>query len=91
MPRLRVQVELQLPVYTTATARWDPSLVCYLHHSSWQHQTTNPVNKARDQTCILMDTSQIRFPLSHSRDSRYFIVFFSVKKKYGKILCGMVG
>ena len=28
-----------------------------LHHSSWQHWILNPLSKARDQTCILRDTS----------------------------------
>ena len=32
-----------------------------LYHSSQQHWILNPLSKARDQTCILMDTSQIRF------------------------------
>ena len=30
-------------------------------HSSQQHQTHNPLSKARDRTYVLMDTSQIRF------------------------------
>ena len=34
--RLGVELELQLPVYTTATAMPDPSHVCDLHHSSPQ-------------------------------------------------------
>ena len=33
VPRLRVQSELQLPAYTTATATWDPSHLCDLHHN----------------------------------------------------------
>ena len=36
----------------------DPSLVCDLHHSTQQQRIPDPLNKARDQTCILMD---IRF------------------------------
>ena len=59
--RLGVESELQLPAYTTATATQDPSSICDLHHSSRQHQFSNPLSKARDQTCILMDTSRIRF------------------------------
>ena len=47
--------------YTTATATTDPSHICDLHHSSQQHQIPNPLSEARDQTCILMDTSQIHF------------------------------
>ena len=39
----------------------DPSHVCNLHHSSQQHQILNPLSEARNQTCILMDASQIHF------------------------------
>ena len=34
VPRLGVELELQLQAYTTALATWDPSCVCDLHHSS---------------------------------------------------------
>ena len=44
-----------------ATAMPDPSHVCDLHHSSWQRQILNPLSKARDLACILMDTSHIHF------------------------------
>ena len=40
---------------------WDPSHMCDLHYSSQQHGILNPLSKARDGTCILVDTSQIRF------------------------------
>ena len=46
VPRLGVESELQLPAYTIATATPDPSRVCDLHHSSWQHQLLNPLSKA---------------------------------------------
>ena len=59
VPRLRVESELLLPAYATATAMRDPSHICGLHHSSWQHQILNPLTEARDQTHILMDTSQV--------------------------------
>lgn len=42
VPRLRVESELQLLVYTTATAVWNPSHICELHHSSRQHWLLNP-------------------------------------------------
>ena len=48
VPRLGVQLELQLLAYATATATPDPSRVCDLHHSSWQCWILNPVSKARD-------------------------------------------
>ena len=56
-----VELELQLPAYTTDTAMPDPSCICNLHRSSWQCQVLNPLNKVRYQTRILMDTSQIHF------------------------------
>ena len=58
VPRLGVQSKLQLPTYTTAT--WYLSRSCDLHYSSWQCKILNPLSKARDSTCILMDASQIR-------------------------------
>ena len=64
VPRLGVASELQLLACTTATATWDPSRVCKLHHSSHQCQILNPLSEARDQTHILMNTSRLLNPLS---------------------------
>ena len=61
VPRLGVKSELQLLAYTTATATQDQSHACDLHHSSWQCRILNPLSKARNQTRILMDTSQVRY------------------------------
>ena len=61
VPRLGVELELQLPAYTTATATRDPSHICDLHHSSWQCQILKPLSNARGRTHILMDTSRICF------------------------------
>ena len=47
----------------------DPCQVCDLHHGSWQRLILNPLKESRDQTHILMDTSLVRNPLSHSRNS----------------------
>ena len=68
--RLGDESELQLPVYTTATAMGNPSRIWDLHHSSWQHQILNSLREARNQTCILMDTSRVSLPLSHDGNSR---------------------
>ena len=46
--RLGVESELQLPVYTTATATQDMSQVCNLHHISQQYWIPNILNEARD-------------------------------------------
>ena len=48
VPRLGAKSELQLPTYTTATAKQDLSRIFDLHHSSWQHQILNPLSKVRD-------------------------------------------
>ena len=61
VPRLGVKSELQLPACATGTARWDPSHICDLHHRSRQRRIPDPLSKTQDQTCILMDTSQIHF------------------------------
>ena len=60
VPRLGVQLELQLPACTTATAMWDLSCVCNLHHSSGQRQSS-PLSGVRDRTCNLMVPSCIHF------------------------------
>ena len=68
--QIRVKLELQLLAYTTATATQDLSYACNLHHSSWQHWILNPLSEARDQTHILMDTSQVSNLLSHNGNSQ---------------------
>ena len=45
--------------YATSTTTWDPSHVCELHHSSPHCWILNPLNRARDRTWVLMDTSQV--------------------------------
>ena len=47
--------------YARAIATPDLSHVCDLHHSTHQRQIPDPLNEARDQTHILMDTSRICF------------------------------
>ena len=60
VPGLGIQLELQLPAYTTARGTQDPSRVGDLHHSSQQCQIFNPLCEARDQTYILagFDTAE---------------------------------
>ena len=67
VPSLGVQLELQLPANATATQNL--SHTCNLHHSPQQPQILNPLSKGRDQTCILMDTSQVHNLLSHNGNS----------------------
>ena len=48
-------------IVATATAMRDLSHVCNLHDRSQQHRILNPLSEARDQTHILMDTSQSHY------------------------------
>ena len=59
--RLRVKSELHLLACATAAVMPDLTHICDLCHSLWQCQVLNPLTEARDQTHILMDTSQIPF------------------------------
>ena len=56
-PRLAVELELQPPACTPATATQDPSRIRNLPHS-WIH---DPLSEARDPIHILMDASRIHF------------------------------
>ena len=62
IPRLGVELELQLPAYTTARATSDLSRVCDLRNSSRQRQVLNPLIEVRGGTrvLVLMDTSWVR-------------------------------
>ena len=59
VPRLGVELGLQLPTYTTVTATWALSRVCDLHHGN--ATIPDPLIEARDQSHILTDPSWIRF------------------------------
>ena len=80
VPRLGVELELQVPDYASVTATWDPSHVCDLHHSSQQCQILNLLSKVRDQTCILMDTSRVHYCWTIT-ETPWHILF--LKNQYG--------
>ena len=67
VPRLGIESEPQLPAYITATVTQDPSCACNLHRN---RRILNPLSEAKDQTCLLMDISQVRNPLSHNGNSQ---------------------
>ena len=82
VPRLAVKTELQLPAYATATASPDPSHICDLCYSLQQCWIPKPLSRAKDQTHILMDISQVLNPLSHSWNSSVL----SLEKEYPCVL-----
>ena len=71
VPRLEVELELQLLAYVTATAMPDLSWVCDLHHSSaGQCPIPDLLSKVKDRPRTLMDTSHSHsFLLRHKRKS----------------------
>ena len=76
VPGLGVEPELQLPAYATATATLDLGRICDLHCSLSQSQILNPLGKARDGICILMDTMAGVNLLSHNGNVPLFFFFF---------------
>ena len=72
------ELQLQLLVYTTATAISDLSRVCDLCHSSRRCQILNPLSEARDGIHILMDTRQVHNPLCHKGTPRFGAEFTSL-------------
>ena len=59
VPRLGVELELHLLAYTTATAMWNPTCICDLHHSSRPCWILNLLSESRDQTLVFVDASQV--------------------------------
>ena len=54
VPGLGVEVKLQATATVRATP--DPSRICDLHRSLWQHGILNPLSEAGDRTCLLKQT-----------------------------------
>ena len=75
IPRLGVELELQLPAYATATATQDLSRVCELRHSSRNARSLTHWVRPRDQPPNLMVPSRIHFhcPTTRSPEVVSFI------------------
>ena len=52
-----------------ATATWDPSSVCDIHHSSRQGRIPHSLSETRGRNRILMDTNPVCKPLRHKGNS----------------------
>ena len=62
-------------IWTEAT--WDLSCICDLLCSLQQCQILNPLNEARNWTCILIDTSWVHNSLSHNGNSNVLMMLSS--------------
>ena len=69
VPRLGVELELQLPASTTAVATPDPSCTCDLRHSLQQPWILHPLSEARDGTRVLTETVSVLNLLSRTGNS----------------------
>ena len=58
VPRLGVELELQLPACATASTTPDLSCIYDLCLSLQQQQILNPLSEAKDQTHILRETTR---------------------------------
>ena len=59
VPRLEIEIELQLLAYAADRTISDLNQIGDIHNNSWQHWILNPLSEARDQIHNLMDYSQI--------------------------------
>ena len=57
------------------------ALAVSLHHRSWQCQIPDPLSKAGDRTCILMDTGWIHFCCATTRTPSV-ILFYSITSNF---------
>ena len=86
VPRLGVELQLQLPAFPTATAAQDLSHVCNIHHSSQQRRILNPLSEARDGTRNLIHTSWVRFHCATAGILRRTCVLRDFPKKRNQTL-----
>ena len=54
---------------------------CNLHHSSQQCWILNPLIRARDQTCILIDTSRVHYHWATMETLRFILLIYMWKCK----------
>ena len=57
IPRLGIELELQLLAFATDTEMWDRAASAT--YTTRQCCILNPLSKARNQTCIFMDTGWV--------------------------------
>ena len=75
IPRLGIKSELQPLAYTTAKAMPDPSCVYDLHHSSWQHQVLNPLERGQGSNPHPHGYWSDSFLLNHNGNFQVFYSF----------------
>ena len=82
VPRLEIELELQLPAYTTAMATQDLSQIFDLPRSSRQCWLLNPLSRVRYQTRILMNTNQIHYHWATTGIPELFFFYTRSMRKF---------
>ena len=85
VPRLGVQLELQLQAYATTTAMLDPSHIINLCHSLWQCQIPNPRVRPGMEPTSSRSLCWVLNPPCHSRNPKVFLPLFSKWGNWGSI------
>ena len=76
VPKLGVKLELQLLVYTTALAAWDPSYICNLHHGSQQRWFPNPLARLGFELTSSWILVRLVISETHNENSLKDVIFF---------------
>ena len=76
VPKLGVKLELQLLVYTTALAAWDPSCICNLHHGSQQRWFPNPLARLGFELTSSLILVSFFISEMHNENSLKDVTFF---------------
>ena len=81
--------------YITARATSEWSHICDLQHRSWQYWILNPLSRARDGTCVLMDASSDSSPLSRNGNSHVYTILLQIfspdRSQFSKVGKGISG
>ena len=77
VPRLGVELELQLSAYTTQQQLEIPAVSATYTTAHSNAGSFNPLSEARDPTYVFMDPSQVHQLLSHEGNSFFLVIIFS--------------
>jgi len=80
---IRVVTAGLLHSHTTEVS--DPRCICNLCHSLWQCWILNPLRKARDPTCILLDDTSGSYTAEPQQEPLDFVLMLFLLKKESRV------